>query len=265
MRKAIYCASMIVITTCATANPRPQASAPLLRVDCNDRGCSAAAPGAAPVATLRRVPVSRRGYARTYSRSPRRLAAGATPRRVRLAQPTQPTWERPAAEPRLESIGEPMTQRMTERPREPIARRAVAHRGGVVTIETAANPITVASGIAGAMRDLIGDLVAHGFRGHVTCLASGHMPHSLHHSGEACDFAQLRRNVVAPGAGVMYHASDIIAAHGLRDGCSFRDCGHVDNGPMLSARAQWIPEAQHVRHYARRYLHHRGYRLAHRG
>jgi hypothetical protein len=90
------------------------------------------------------------------------------------------------------------------------------------------------------------------------------MPGSLHHSGEACDFAQLRRNVVAPGAGVMYHASDIIAAHGLRDGCSFHDCGHVDDGRMLNARAQFIPEARHVRHYARRYLHHRGYRLAHR-
>lgn len=103
------------------------------------------------------------------------------------------------------------------------------------------------------MRALISDLVAHGYRGHVTCLASGHMPHSLHHTGEACDFAQLRRNVVAPGAGIMYRARSIIVAHGLRDGCSFHDCGHVDSGRMnFRARAQWIPVA-HIRHYARRY------------
>jgi hypothetical protein len=171
---------------------------------------------------------------------------------------------RPVAEPGYESITEPMTEHRRER----VTRREVAHRGGggVVTIETAANPITVASDIASPMRDLIGDLVAHGFRGHVTCLASGHMPGSLHHSGNACDFAQLRRNVVAPGAGVMYHASDIIAAHGLRDGCSFHDCGHVDSGGMLNARAQFIPEVRHVRHYARRYLRYRGgHRFAHQG
>ena len=114
------------------------------------------------------------------------------------------------------------------------------------------------------MRDLIADLVADGFRGHVTCQASGHMPGSLHHTGEACDFAQLRRNVVAPGAGIMYHASSIITAHGLRDGCSFHDCGHVDTGRMLNAHAQWIPGAAGVRLAARRYGGHRLYRVARR-
>ena len=254
MRKAIYCASMIVITTCATASARPLAGAPM-RVDCNDRGCSsAAAPGAAPVAAQRRVRVGR--YTRTYSRFPRRYAVEAAPHRFASSR-----WARPAAERSIEPTGEPMTERSHER----VARREVSHHGGgVVTIETAANPITVASDIAGPMRDLIGDLVAHGFHGHVTCLASGHMPGSLHHSGNACDFAQLSRNRVAPGAGVMYHASDIIAAHGLRDGCSFHDCGHVDSGAMLHARAQFIPEVRHVRHYARRYLRYRGHRFARR-
>jgi hypothetical protein len=154
---------------------------------------------------------------------------------------------------------------MIERARERMTPREVTHHGGgVVTIQTAANPITVASGIASQMRELIGDLVAHGFRGHVTCLASGHMPHSLHHSGNACDFAQLSRNRVAPGAGVMYHASSIIAAHGLRDGCSFHDCGHVDSGATITARAQFLPEVRHVRHYAQRYLRYRGHRYARR-
>jgi hypothetical protein len=250
---------MIVITTCATASARPHAGASM-RIDCNDRGCTAATPSGSLVATARRVRVARAGYTRAYSRFARTSAVEASPRHMRLASPR---WTRQAAEPRFESMTEPMT----ERPRESMTRREIPHHygGGVVTIETATNPITVASGIAGQMRDLISDLVAHGFRGHVTCLASGHMPHSLHHSGNACDFAQLRRNVVSPGAGVMYHASDIIAAHGLRDGCSFHDCGHVDSGRMLSAHAQFIPEVRHVRRYARRYLHDRGHRYAHQG
>ncbi len=233
MRRVIYCASMIAIT-CASASARPSAGAPT-RIVCDDRGC--ASPAAAPSLTAfpRRAPVSRRGDGRTYRRTYARGRAFETePAPERSASPS---WQRPAI------------------------RHTV---GGVVTIETAANPITVASGIAGPMRDLIADLVAHGFRGSITCQASGHMPGSLHHTGEACDFAQLSRNVVAPGAGIMYHARDIIAAHGLRDGCSFHDCGHVDSGRMLSARAQWIPEVRHVRRYARRYLGHRGYRIARR-
>lgn len=105
---------------------------------------------------------------------------------------------------------------------------------GLVTVQTAANPITVASDIADQMRSLIADLVARGYRGYVHCFdPHGHVPGSRHHSGHACDFAQLRRNVVPRSASIMYHAGDLIRAHGLRDGCSFRDCGHVDDGRSL--------------------------------
>jgi hypothetical protein len=68
----------------------------------------------------------------------------------------------------------------------------------------------------------------------------------------------------------MYHASSIIAAHGLRDGCSFHDCGHVDSGrnsgrSYFSAHAQYVPGGvAHIRHYARRYYGHRSYRSAYR-
>jgi hypothetical protein len=155
----------------------------------------------------------------------------------------------------------PRQARIVSRVRSRHAVEPVRHRagGGVVTVQTAANPITVSASIAGSMRALIADLVAHGYRGHVTCQAAGHMPHSLHHTGEACDFAQLSRNRVAAGAGIMYHARSIIAAHGLRDGCSFHDCGHVDDGRMnFRARAQYIPGGVgHIRHYARRYYGHR--------
>jgi hypothetical protein len=106
------------------------------------------------------------------------------------------------------------------------------HPGGTVTVSTAAGPITVAADAADKFVSLTNDLVAHGFHGSVNCAATGHMPNSLHHTGHACDFAQTARNRTV---GVMYHVSDIIAAHGLRDGCSFGDCGHVDTGAPIGA------------------------------
>jgi hypothetical protein len=106
------------------------------------------------------------------------------------------------------------------------------HPAGTVTVSTAAGPITVAADAADKFVSLTNDLVAHGFHGSVTCAATGHMPNSLHHTGHACDFAQTARNRTVA---VMYHVSDIIAAHGLRDGCSFGDCGHVDTGTPIGA------------------------------
>src|SRR5579871_695315 len=99
--------------------------------------------------------------------------------------------------------------------RRPESAQAVSyHSSGVVTVSTAAGRITVASDAADKFVSLTNDLVAHGFHGSVTCLASGHMPGSLHHTGHACDFAQTARNRTVA---LMYHVADIIAAHGLRD------------------------------------------------
>jgi|HubBroStandDraft_6_1064221.scaffolds.fasta_scaffold67187_2 hypothetical protein len=242
MHSVLYCASMIAVASCVSASASPYAGAPST-ISCNDRICASTpvTSRASRAAAPRRVILSRRGSPRAYTRTfaTRTYAARTYARRPTLE--ASPSWSRPAFE-------------RADRPAG----------GGTVTVETAANPITVAAGIAGPMRDLISDLVADGFRGHVTCQASGHMPGSLHHTGEACDFAQLRRNVVAPGAGIMYHASSIITAHGLRDGCSFHDCGHVDTGRMLNARAQWIPGAARLPLTARRYGGHRLYRVARR-
>jgi hypothetical protein len=258
---------MIAVTSCVSASARPyhHIARPSLSTPsvilCNDRGCGST-PASGPVSravVTRRMAgrdmsrrESTRAYTRTYERHTyerhyaRRHELEASPQE---AQSEQPSWSHRASEPVRHHTG----------------------GGGVVTIQTAANPITVSSSIAGPMRDLIADLVSHGYRGHITCQASGHMPHSLHHTGEACDFAQLSRNRVASGAGIMYHASSLIAAHGLRDGCSFHDCGHVDSGrnsgrSYFSARAQYIPGGMaHIRHYARRYYgHHRFYHTASR-
>jgi len=240
MRTVLYCASMIAVTSCVPANARPPIARAYLgpppSIVCTDRACASerAASQPARAVAMRREYMRRRGSYRVFTGIYER-------RRVREGS------RQAAANERRELA--PAHHHMS---------------GRVVTIQTAANPITVSANIAGKMRALIDDLVAHGYRGHVTCLASGHMPRSLHHTGEACDFAQTSRNRVAAGAGIMYHASSIIAAHGLRDGCSFRDCGHFDSGRVnFIARAQYIPGGvARIRRYARLYYGHRFYRTA---
>jgi hypothetical protein len=113
----------------------------------------------------------------------------------------------------------------------------------LVTVHSAAGQITVNAAHASQFIGAIADLVAAGFRGPVHCYArGGHVRHSLHYTGEACDFAQLGRNRVASGAGIMYHAHAILAHWGLRDGCTFHDCGHADTGRNFAALTR--------RHYA---------------
>ena len=113
----------------------------------------------------------------------------------------------------------------------------------LVTVHSAAGPITVNAAHASQFVGAIADLVAAGFRGPVHCYArGGHVRHSLHYTGEACDFAQTGRNRVASGAGIMYHAHAILAHWGLRDGCTFHDCGHADTGRTYAALTR--------RHYA---------------
>jgi hypothetical protein len=113
----------------------------------------------------------------------------------------------------------------------------------LVTVHSSAGQITVNAAHASQFIGAIADLVAAGFRGPVHCYArGGHVRHSLHYTGEACDFAQLGRNRVASGAGIMYHAHAILAHWGLRDGCTFHDCGHADTGRVFAALSR--------RHYA---------------
>ena len=105
----------------------------------------------------------------------------------------------------------------------------------MVTVSTAAGPITVASHLAERFRALIADFVAHGYSPrHVGCAAhGGHVANSRHYHGAACDFDQ---GDWGKTSGFMYHAHAIIAKHGFRDGCSFGDCGHVDDGQSTHSR-----------------------------
>jgi hypothetical protein len=101
-------------------------------------------------------------------------------------------------------------------------------RGGVVTVNTAAGiPITVASSAASKFEGFISDLVASGYKPRqIHCLAhGGHVRDSNHYWGGACDIDQSARGRTA---GRMYHVVELANKWGLRDGCSFGDCGHVD-------------------------------------
>jgi hypothetical protein len=67
----------------------------------------------------------------------------------------------------------------------------------------------------------------------VHCYApTGHMRHSLHHWGGACDVGQKSRNKADP---MMYHVRDLARQFGLTDGCTWRhpDCGHVDVSGLI--------------------------------
>lgn len=121
-------------------------------------------------------------------------------------------------------------------------------RADILSIATAAGSITVASTVAERFTGFIGDVVARGFRGPVHCFArGGHVRHSNHYTGQACDFAQRGwGRTVAP----MYHVRDLAAKWGLRDGCSFGDCGHIDLPRLRLVVVSRHRVGRHYRRYA---------------
>ena len=123
--------------------------------------------------------------------------------------------------------------------------------GSLVTVPTAAGiRITVAASVAPRFQGFISDIVAAGYRPrHIGCYASGgHVPNSRHYAGAACDFDQSGWGRTAS---FMYHVRAIASAHGLRDGCSFRDCGHIDDGLNLH---RWALRGAYARVHRRRFI-----------
>lgn len=111
---------------------------------------------------------------------------------------------------------------------------SLADARGYCRRQTAAGSIIIACRIADRMAGFVDDVVARGFKGRVKCFSTSrsHVPQSLHFIAEACDFAQRGWNkTVQP----MYRVADLAAKWGLRDGCSFRDCGHIDSGRGLAS------------------------------
>ena len=99
--------------------------------------------------------------------------------------------------------------------------------GNLVTVQTAAGiPIKVHPAFASKFQSLIATLVAEGHKPRfITCYARGHKSGSNHAWGGACDIDQTGWGRTSA---FMYHAGSAIKSAGLYDGCSFRDCGHVE-------------------------------------
>ncbi len=100
----------------------------------------------------------------------------------------------------------------------------------IVTVRTAYGfNIRVHAAYAGKFQRFFALLKEHGYKvpANITkCWApqGTHVPGSNHYIGAACDI-QTGWN---RGPAFVYHMSDIVKQAGLYDGCSFRDCGHVE-------------------------------------
>jgi len=116
-----------------------------------------------------------------------------------------------------------------------------SQNSSLVTVQTAAGiPITVASHLAEQFQALVADFVAAGYRPrHIGCFArGGHVRHSRHYVGAACDFDQHGWGKTVR---FMYtaRAHQIIVAHDFRDGREFGDQGHVDDGGTRYAKRSY--------------------------
>ena len=122
----------------------------------------------------------------------------------------------------------------------------------LVHVKTKAGMITVNAQYSERFRGFI-DALPYTPR-HVVCFAAhGHVKHSLHHIGAACDIDQHGRNRTSR---VMYRVHRLALAYNLRDGCSFHDCGHVDIGRSTASHVIIVMQ-QHAKHQHKR---HRIYR-----
>jgi hypothetical protein len=131
------------------------------------------------------------------------------------------------------------------------AHAAPRHQGAIVTVPTAAGiPITVARDLVYRFQGFIADLVAGGYHPrHIGSFAThGHVKNSRHYAGAALDIDQHGYGLTSAR---MHHAGALIAKWGLRDGCSFRDCGHVDDGVSIRRVSRW----HRVRLWERRHRH----------
>lgn len=126
--------------------------------------------------------------------------------------------------------------RVTARHVDKPSRAEAAAEGRFCHVPTAAGEIVIACWMKDKMAGFISDVVARGFKGRVHCfsLSHSHVAGSLHFIAEACDFAQRGWGKTVA---VMYHVADLASKWGLRDGCTFRDCGHIDSGRTAAARA----------------------------
>lgn len=130
--------------------------------------------------------------------------------------------------------------------------RPAGHAGNIRSVDTKAGPIRVASAYASRFVGFINALVDAGYKPHeIGCYArGGHMPHSKHYRGMACDIDQDKRNVTAK---FMYHVTELAHQYKLTDGCEWRDkdCGHIE----VPGDARVARHTRLVHHHRYHYVH----------
>jgi hypothetical protein len=123
--------------------------------------------------------------------------------------------------------------------RRPVVVDANGNPARLITVPTAAGiDVTVAPSFAKSIQGFIADAVAAGYRPRrIKCYSRSHshVRHSLHFSGQACDFNQHGWGKTDR---FMYHVRALAAKWDLRDGCTFRDCGHIDAGRQIARRGR---------------------------
>jgi hypothetical protein len=115
---------------------------------------------------------------------------------------------------------------------------------GLVTVPTAAGiNITCSTAFAGEAASLIADAVAHGIKfTRITCHSTAHS-HKYRHG--ACVSNHCTGDAMDTHPSIPAH---LVREAGLRSGCDFRDCPHVDNARNVGGVAFWN-SVKH-RHYA---------------
>lgn len=108
----------------------------------------------------------------------------------------------------------------------------LGYGGGATVCSRTGGCSSVAGQLVGAFQAAINEFEALGYAvGTPGCLSAGHMAHSKHHSGAACDlFNQVARNRTALRQPPPAVQIAVAARHGLTSGCEWRhpDCGHIE-------------------------------------
>jgi hypothetical protein len=127
-------------------------------------------------------------------------------------------------------------------------------RGSYAWIHTKQGSSRVIAWARPRFQGFINEVERSGYRvGAPGCLSSGHMQHSKHHWGGACDlFVQVARNRTRLRLPPNHMA--IALRYGLIDGCMWRnpDCGHFEV-PVGQTVAQYMASRGYSGQRARRY------------
>lgn len=115
--------------------------------------------------------------------------------------------------------------------------------GGYAILKTRTGTARVIAWAGDRFQGLARDLEAQGYRISPGCLSGGHMRHSLHHTGRACDFfgqyARDRTRYKQPPPSTQIA---LAAKRNLVSGCMWRDrdCGHFEVPAEGSVRAYMV-------------------------